>query len=103
MSGRKIPRPPSLSPLKARRVMRGETLEAVAAVTGISVSKLKHLEQGGLRLQAPDRVKLARHFGCKTGELSRPIKILSVSEEISPFLDELAALIARKVRMELRA
>ena len=93
-----------LPPLKCRRLARGQTQRDVARATGLTVDALKHWEIGRVRPPPAAERKLAAHFGVTIREL-RMYPDLAPGrprpEDIAPFLDKLAELVAKRVLRKL--
>ena len=56
-------------PIKAVRIQRGLTLQAVAAAVGTDAGNLSRIENGKQRASAEMAEKLAKHFGYAITEI----------------------------------
>ncbi len=70
-----------ITPLKARRLARGQTIREVAEATGINKNAIAAWEIGIRCPDAASKRRLAAHFSITVRDLSRPA-------DLAPMLDE---------------
>ncbi len=86
-----------ITPLKARRLARGQTIREVAEATGINKNAIAAWEIGLRRPDAASKRRLAKHFGIGLRDLDR-------YWDVAPALDARAVkMLAREIARELRA
>ena len=84
-----------ITPLKARRLARGQTIREVAEATGINKDLIARWEIGLGRPRSADERKLADHFAIRVADLNRPVDVaLSID---STTVDRIAERVAERI------
>ena len=98
MSSKREPYRTGITPLRARRLVRGEVIRQVAEATGLSRDNITRWEVGAHQPNAEQTAALAAHYGCTPEELHRPLELRApTEEELMPFVERCAEIVAKQV------